>query len=45
MPPRAADYSQWDVPESLKEDVRFANKAIFGSKGQDLELEQFRICW
>jgi hypothetical protein len=45
MPPQEADYAQWEVPEALKEDVRFASQAIFGNKGEGLKLEQFRICW
>lgn len=45
MPPSGTDYDQWKVPKSLEDDVRFANKVIFGKKGQELELEKFRICW
>lgn len=45
MPPSGTDYDQWKVPKSLEDDVSFANKVIFGKKGQELELEKFRICW
>ena len=45
MPPAATDYSQWAVPESLKDDVRLANKAIFGRKAESIEPTKFRICW
>jgi hypothetical protein len=45
MPPQSEDYSQWNVPEALKEDVRFASKAVFGPAGDALKLDTFRICW
>lgn len=44
-PPDETDYAQWDVPDYLKSDVNFANKATFGKKGESWELEQYRICW
>jgi hypothetical protein len=33
IPPPGPDYAQWGVPRSLKDDVRFANKAIPARKG------------
>ncbi|KPM41237.1 hypothetical protein AK830_g5306 [Neonectria ditissima] len=45
MPPQKADYGQWDVPESLKDDVRFANTVIFAEQGDKFPMDQFRICW
>ncbi|KAH6988243.1 FAD dependent oxidoreductase [Ilyonectria sp. MPI-CAGE-AT-0026] len=45
MPPDKADYAQWDVPQLLKDDVRFANHCIFGEQGKDFPMDQFRICW
>jgi len=33
------------VPKLVQDDVRFANKVTWGSRGKLLELEQFRICW
>ncbi|KAI5921814.1 FAD dependent oxidoreductase [Camillea tinctor] len=44
-PPLKNDYAQWEVPEKLKEDVKYANKATFGEIGERWELEQYRICW
>ncbi|KAI1506025.1 FAD dependent oxidoreductase [Biscogniauxia marginata] len=44
-PPPHPDYAQWDVPETLKEDVQYANKATFGKLGETWKLEQYRICW
>ncbi|KAK7432504.1 hypothetical protein QQZ08_001069 [Neonectria magnoliae] len=45
MPPQKADYAQWDVPESLKDDVRYANTAIFAEQGENFPIDQFRLCW
>ncbi|KAH8896417.1 sarcosine oxidase [Thozetella sp. PMI_491] len=45
VPPSGPDYDQWKVPSILKDDVRFAHKAILGSYGKDIELDHFRICW
>ncbi len=45
MPPSGTDYDQWNVPDSLRDDVRFANKAILGKLGEGVELDEFRICW
>ncbi|KAM0812033.1 hypothetical protein AB5N19_14350 [Seiridium cardinale] len=44
-PPDAPDYAEWNVPDSLKDDVNFANEVTFGTKVQAWELEQYRICW
>ncbi|RYP91109.1 hypothetical protein DL770_002765 [Monosporascus sp. CRB-9-2] len=44
-PPPERDYAQWEVPESLKEDVSFANKVTFGKQGESWKIEQHRICW
>ncbi|KAI0602817.1 FAD dependent oxidoreductase [Biscogniauxia sp. FL1348] len=44
-PPPRPDYAQWEVPEALKADVQYANKATFGELGEAWELEQYRICW
>lgn len=44
-PPPESDYAQWNVPEPLKEDISFANKVTFGSKGESWKIEQHRICW
>ncbi|KAI1348856.1 sarcosine oxidase [Xylaria sp. FL0043] len=44
-PPSGANYSQWDVPESLKADVAVANEATFGKRGIDWKIHTHRMCW
>lgn len=45
-PPQGRDYSQWDIPERLKDDLRLnATKAVLGDKTQDLNFQYFRLCW
>jgi hypothetical protein len=44
-PPDKPNYAQWDVPEVLKDDVRFAHQAIFGKKAEGIKADTFRICW
>jgi hypothetical protein len=44
-PPDEPDYAEWDVPDSLKDDIRFAGKVTAGKKGESWDLEQHRICW
>ncbi|RYP44780.1 hypothetical protein DL768_008791 [Monosporascus sp. mg162] len=44
-PPPERDYAQWEVPESLKGDVNFANRVTFGKQGESWKIEQHRICW
>ncbi|KAK6211991.1 hypothetical protein LQW54_005519 [Pestalotiopsis sp. IQ-011] len=44
-PPDKPDYAEWEVPDSLKDDIRFATKVTSGRKGESWELEQHRICW
>lgn len=45
QPPTGAEYDQWEVPDTLKEDVAFANKATFGKRGVDWKIHTHRICW
>jgi hypothetical protein len=45
MPPTEPDYNMWDVPPTLKEDVRWAPKSLLGNKEFGRGLEEFRICW
>ena len=45
MPPIQSDYAQWDVPLTLKDDVRRAPESFFGRKVLGRDLEKFRICW
>ncbi|KAI8200212.1 L-pipecolate oxidase [Colletotrichum sp. SAR 10_76] len=44
-PPSGPDYAQLDVPKSLKEDVDFAGKSIYGKLSDDWKVENYRICW
>ncbi|KAK0658007.1 FAD dependent oxidoreductase [Cercophora newfieldiana] len=37
--------AQWNVPESLQDDVRWALRSLFGADGEKLPMENFRICW
>ncbi|KAI0003967.1 FAD dependent oxidoreductase [Xylariaceae sp. FL0662B] len=45
MPPAYSDYAQWEVSDTLKADVDFANKITFGERGKNWKLEMHRICW
>ncbi|KAL0943532.1 FAD dependent oxidoreductase [Colletotrichum truncatum] len=45
QPPSGPDYAQLDVPASLKEDVDFAGKIIYGKLSDDFRVENYRICW
>ncbi|KAF9874918.1 sarcosine oxidase [Colletotrichum karsti] len=44
-PPSEPDYAQLDVPASLKEDVDFAGKSIYGKLSDEFKVEKYRICW
>ncbi|EQB44922.1 FAD dependent oxidoreductase [Colletotrichum gloeosporioides Cg-14] len=44
-PPSAPDYAQLDVPTSLREDVDFAGKSIYGKLSDNWKVENYRICW
>ncbi|KAI2782277.1 sarcosine oxidase [Daldinia loculata] len=44
-PPASTDYSQWTVPDTLVQDVEFANKATFGKRGEAWKVSEHRICW
>ncbi|SPO00269.1 probable FAD-dependent oxidoreductase [Cephalotrichum gorgonifer] len=44
-PPAAKDYSQWDVPKLLKEDIAHQRRLWYGPKSADWEVKTFRICW
>ena len=45
MPPDEPLYSQWDVPQSLKDELETVSQGIFGKEVDKLELENHRICW
>ncbi|KAL1877515.1 hypothetical protein Daus18300_002503 [Diaporthe australafricana] len=44
-PPSEPDYAQFEVPATLKEDVDFAGKTIFGRLSDDFNTENYRVCW
>ncbi|KAK1453460.1 FAD dependent oxidoreductase [Colletotrichum melonis] len=44
-PPPAVDYAQLEVPDSLKEDVDYAGKSLFGKGSETFKNENYRICW
>ncbi|KAJ5017754.1 L-pipecolate oxidase, partial [Colletotrichum sp. SAR 10_99] len=44
-PPSGPDYAQLDVPKSLRDDVDFASKSIYGKLSDDWKVENYRICW
>ncbi|KAI1343502.1 sarcosine oxidase [Xylariaceae sp. FL0016] len=44
-PPPHADYAEWEVPGTLKEDVEFAKDVTFGKFGKDWNIHTHRICW
>ncbi|KAK4444773.1 FAD dependent oxidoreductase [Podospora aff. communis PSN243] len=46
-PPELPSYkeAQWDVPETLQDDVRWALRSLFGEQGSNKPMENFRICW
>ncbi|KAK2611926.1 hypothetical protein QQS21_002032 [Conoideocrella luteorostrata] len=45
MPPTDADYAQWRVSKTLKEDVAQVSSAFYGSEAATWKLEKHRICW
>ena len=45
MPPAERDYAQWNVSGKMKEDIDYANKVFYGSKGATWKLEKHRVCW
>ncbi|KEY64525.1 hypothetical protein S7711_03592 [Stachybotrys chartarum IBT 7711] len=44
-PPATPDYSQWKVPQRLKEDIVEQKDLWYGSRGQDWPMTKHRICW
>ncbi|PMD47963.1 FAD dependent oxidoreductase [Hyaloscypha variabilis F] len=44
-PPPKSNYEQWDVPLTLKYDVRRGPGSMFGRNQFKQELDKFRICW
>ncbi|KAK1961149.1 FAD dependent oxidoreductase [Colletotrichum sublineola] len=44
-PPPAPDYAQFDVPKTLRDDVDYAGKSLFGKGSADFKNENYRICW
>ncbi|KAK1474068.1 FAD dependent oxidoreductase [Colletotrichum tamarilloi] len=44
-PPPAVDYAQLEVPDTLKEDVDYAGKSLFGKGSETFKNENYRICW
>ncbi|OLN86842.1 L-pipecolate oxidase 6 [Colletotrichum chlorophyti] len=44
-PPPAPDYAQLDVPRTLRDDVDYAGKSLFGKGSADFKNENYRICW
>lgn len=45
MPPAEVDYAQWQVSETLKEDVAQVSRVFYGNEAATWELEKHRICW
>lgn len=45
MPPPEEDYSQWNVSEKLKRDIRYASHVFYGEPSKSWKLEKYRICW
>ncbi|KAK0374408.1 FAD dependent oxidoreductase [Colletotrichum limetticola] len=43
--PPAVDYAQLEVPDTLKEDVDYAGKSLFGKGSETFKNENYRICW
>ncbi|EFQ34271.1 FAD dependent oxidoreductase [Colletotrichum graminicola] len=44
-PPPASDYAQFDVPKTLRDDVDYAGKSLFGKGSAGFKNENYRICW
>jgi len=44
MPPNEPDYAQWNLSETLKDEVEAVTRAIFG-EGKNFTIEEYRICW
>ncbi|KAL4966313.1 NAD(P)/FAD-dependent oxidoreductase [Aspergillus stella-maris] len=44
-PPVSQDYSQWNVSQKLREDVRYSARSFYGDETAKWEFEKLRICW
>jgi hypothetical protein len=44
-PPAKPDYGQWDVPEKLRDGIKYASKVFYGRTGENWKKEKHRICW
>ncbi|KAG8531732.1 uncharacterized protein KY384_003364 [Bacidia gigantensis] len=43
-PPDKPLYDQWEVPQTLKDEVRYVSESLFG-KREDLKISNHRLCW
>ena len=44
-PPALPDYGQWDVPEKLRDGIKYASQVFYGKTGENWKKEKHRICW
>ena len=45
MPPIKHDYAQWELSPGMQKEVKLVSQGIYGEKGKDWRLENYRICW
>jgi hypothetical protein len=45
MPPDEPDYAQWELSQRMKGELDLVCEGIFGKKGHEFRLENYRICW
>jgi hypothetical protein len=45
MPPDEPDYAQWKLSQQMKDELGLVCEGIFGKKGGEFRLENYRICW
>lgn len=45
MPPDEPDYAQWKLSQRMKDELGLVYEGIFGKKGREFCLENYRICW
>jgi hypothetical protein len=45
MPPDEPDYAQWELSQRMKDELGLVCEGIFGEKGREFYLQNYRICW
>lgn len=45
VPPDLPDYGQWDVSQTMKNEVAATARGFFGAQAGDFDMQDHRICW